>query len=306
MANFKRFKDTQYDLSETNDMLCYELTPVEIDTVDENNLPIKKTVYQIVTHNTPLPPEDLNENGEIDEDEKYRPVTSANMNALLTDIENEFAQKASTAQLAEKASVAQITALDNAKADKSTVNALNTTVDALNTTKADKTELSLKADKSTVDSLSATKADKSEMTSLLNAKADKTSLTALQTHVNDLFANAYSSSNPPVKLKFSRESVVQSVSAGDTTTLYLKYKEQENGIGFIKIKYDIRSGTTFYGDQEGTIFYIRLGGTIVASNFNGNSYLKVVGEYSQFTIENNGAMYWNWDSILEEGFIAFE
>ena len=221
------------------------------------------------------------------------------MNNLLTDIENEFAQKASMSQLAEKASVAQVTALENSKADKSTV-------DALNTTKADKAELSSKADKSTVDSLSATKADKSEMTSLLNAKADKTSLTALQTHVNDLFANAYSSSNPPVKLKFSRESVVQSVSAGDTTTLYLKYKEQENGIGFIKIKYDIRSGTTFYGDQEGTIFYIRLGGTIVASNFNGNSYLKVVGEYSQFTIENNGAMYWNWDSILEEGFIAFE
>ena len=299
MANFKRFRDTQYDLSETNEMLCYELTPVEIDTVDENNLPIKKTVYRIVTYNTPADPKDLNGNGIIDEDEQYRPVTTRNMNDLLTDIESEFAQKASTSQLAEKASVAQITALDNAKADKSTVNALNTT-------KADKAELSSKADKSTVDSLSATKADKSEMTSLLNAKADKTSLTALQTHVNDLFANAYSSSNPPVKLKFSRESVVQSVSAGDTTTLYLKYKEQENGIGFIKIKYDIRSGTTFYGDQEGTIFYIRLGGTIVASNFNGNSYLKVVGEYSQFTIENNGAMYWNWDSILEEGFIAFE
>ena len=306
MATFKRFKDTQYDLSDTNDMLCYELIPIEIDTVDENNLPVKKTVYQIVTHNTPLPPQDLNENGVIDEDEKYRPVTTANMNLLLTDIESELAQKANTSQLAEKASVAQVAALENSKADKSTVNALNTTVDALNTTKADKTELSLKADKSTVDSLSATKADKSEMTSLLNTKADKTALATAQGQINALYANAYSSSNPPTKLKFSNESVVQTVSAGDTTTLYLKYNEQMNGIGFIKIKYDIRSGTTFYGDQEGTIFYIRMGGRILVSTFNGNSYLKVVGEYSQFTIENNGAMYWNWDSILEEGFIAFE
>lgn len=77
-----RFRDIEYDLTPTEDTMCYRITP---HTVQEENVP-PETVYSLDRYNSVIT------------SQVYRPVTDDNLNSTLSEIEAQLADKVPNAR----------------------------------------------------------------------------------------------------------------------------------------------------------------------------------------------------------------
>ena len=132
--------------------------------------------------------------------------------------------------------------------------------------------------------------------------------------VNESLGAKFGPLNPPSMLQAQLETFVNTVNdnTGDTAgnvRIILKSSGFSNGFGYIKYKYDLRSGTTLYPNCVSELTLIKLMDKVVVANLTSQGgYLKVSipTHNNEVDIENNGAMYWTWKGIVEQKFIPFK
>ena len=124
----------------------------------------------------------------------------------------------------------------------------------------------------------------------------------------------FDAENPPTVLQAQAETFVSTVydntsDSSGMARIMLKYSQFPNGFGYIKYKYDLRSGTTLYPNCESELTLIKLMDKVVVANLTSQGgYLKatIPASGNEVDIEKNGAMYWVWKGIIEQKFIPFK
>lgn len=140
---------------------------------------------------------------------------------------------------------------------------------------------------------------------------------SLQTQIDEIkedLEQKFDRENPPSLLKAQLETFINTVydNTGETAgnaRIILKANEFPNGFGYIKYKYDLRSGTTLYPNCVSELTLIKLMDKVVAANLTSQGgYLKatIPGYDNEVDIEKDGAMYWTWKGIVEQKFIPFK
>lgn len=131
--------------------------------------------------------------------------------------------------------------------------------------------------------------------------------------VQGALSSKYGADNPPAILNAKAEEFVSTVydntsdNAG-AVRIILKSSQYPNGVGYIKYKYNIRSGTTLYSDCVSELALIKLTDKVTVANLTSQGNLlkaTVPGIGNEVDIEKNGAMFWEWKGIIEQKFIHF-